>query len=224
MTSPATGGHGAALALLAAQLSELAARVDGITARLEMAEAGIRGQAQTMAEAASLAQEVTRLSQAVAGRAGEGGERDSLAHPRVWAALRPEAYLEALRDLARWVAEILLPGYPQVGPQLAVCWPAHPAAVAELDWLYWDWLGWTSPDGRSRDAADWHDRWLPGVLARIGPELAGCARGRHTPPGGERVAPPELVMDGYAPEQVFIERMSPPPGRRDPGARPPPPA
>jgi hypothetical protein len=224
VTSQATDGHDAALALLAVQLSELAARVDDVAARLEMAEAGIRGQAQTVAEAASLAQEVTRLSQAVTGRAGDGGGRDPLAHPRVWAALEHKAYLEALRDLARWVAEILLPGYPQVGPPLAPCWPAHPAVVAELDWLYWDWLEWTGPDGRSRDAADWHDRWLPGVLARIVPELAGCAQGKHTPPGRVRVVPPELVLKGYAPEQVFIERMSPPPGRRDPGARPPPPA
>jgi hypothetical protein len=207
-SSPAEGGHHAALALLAARLSELAGRVDDVVARLEMAEAGIRGQAQTVAEAASLAQEVTRLSQAVTGRADGEGQRDPLAHPRVWAALDDAAYVEALRDLARWVAEILLPGYPQVGPLLAPCWPAHPAVVAELDWLYWDWLGWTGTVGRSRDAADWHDRWLPGVLARIGPELAACVQGRHALPPRERAVPPELVLEGYAPEQIYIEGMS----------------
>jgi hypothetical protein len=113
--------------------------------------------------------------------------------------------------------EILLPRYPQAGPVLAPCWPAHPAVVEELDWLYWDWTGWTTAaDGRSRDAADWHDRWLPGVLARVTSGLARCdVNGSHLEPAEKRVVPEDLKMTGYAPEQVYIERMERAAARRD---------
>lgn len=204
------GGRDAALALLAARVSELGEKVGELAARVETAEAGIRGQAQTVAEAASLAQEVTRLSEAVAGvRESDGAGADPLAHPRIWAAMDDEQSTEALRDLARWVAEILLPRYPHAGPLLAPCWPAHHAVVEELDWLYWDWTGWAaSPQGRSRDAADWHDRWLPGVLARIGPQLEVCLqKGDHDKPSYNRAVPERLKDPDYAPEQLFVEEM-----------------
>jgi len=193
-------------------VSELSERVGELGARLRSAEDTLEGQGRATVEAASLAQEVARLSQAVAAAGGEGGgERDPLEHPRIWAGMTPDTYAEALRDLARWVAEVLLARYPHAGPVLAPCWPAHPAAVEELDWLYWDWTSWTVSGGRSRDAADWHDRWLPGVLARLAPELASCAKsGGHTEPRYPRAVPAELTMEGYAPEQVYIERMSGP--------------
>jgi hypothetical protein len=118
-------------------------------------------------------------------------------------------HADALRDLARWVSAILLRRYPATAPILPPCWPAHPAAVEELDWLYWDWTSWAlEPEARSRDAADWHDRWLPGVQARIRPELAPCAQnGRHTRRAHDRAVPAELNIAGHAPEAVFIEQM-----------------
>jgi hypothetical protein len=216
--SPARPGQGqegsrdAALALLATDLSGLAERVGELAARVETAEAAIQGQARTVAEAASLAQEVTRLSEtlAAAGGGDAGGPgADPLAHPRVWAEMGDKDSVEALRDLARWVADILLSRYPHVGVVLAPCWPAHNAVVEELDWLYWDWTSWAaSPQGRSRDAADWHDRWLPGVLARIGPLLEACVRkGDHAKPSYVRAVPERLQDPDYAPEQLFIEEM-----------------
>jgi hypothetical protein len=139
-------------------------------------------------------------------------ERAAGGHPRipVWAAMDDALYTDSLRDLARWVAQILLARYPHAQALLPPCWPAHPAAVEELDWLYWDWTGWAGdPEARSRDAADWHDRWLPGVLARLGPGLAACVKNRkHAESAGDRAVPPELELDGAAPEQVFIEQMT----------------
>ena len=207
----AEGGRDAALALLASRLSELGERVGELAGRVQTAEAAIAGQAQTVAEAASLAREVTRLSQALADSAGPGDYPQG-GHPRkpVWAAMGDELHVESLRDLARWVAEILLERYPHAGTVLSPCWPGHPAAVEELDWLYWDWTGWSSdPEGRSRDAADWHDRWLPGVLARVGAYLEACVNngGDHVKPAYARAVPQDLELPGYAPEQVFIEQM-----------------
>lgn len=205
-------GRDLSLALLASRLSELGERVGELAGRVQTAEAAITGQAQTLAEAASLAREVTRLSEAVAGQApAESGGYAQGGHPRrpVWAAMSDELYVDALRDLARWVAEILLERYRHARLVLPPCWPGHPEAVEELDWLYWNWTGWAlDEDGRSRDAADWHDRWLPGVLGRVGPQLQACTEGRgHVKPVWDRAVPGDLVMPGHAPEQVFIEHM-----------------
>jgi len=199
------------LALLAARLSELSERVGAHAARLEAAETAIGGQAEMVAEAAGLAREVSRLSAAIAGKGAPAAGEFVPVHPRrpVWAAMKDAEHVDALRDLARWVTAILLQRYPDTRTVLPPCWPAHPAAVEELDWLYWDWTGWAlDPAGRSRDAADWHDRWLPGVMARVRPQLAPCAQnGRHMKQAPARAVPAELSMPGHAPEAVFIEQM-----------------
>jgi|SRR5579859_2648425 len=92
---------------------------------------------------------------------------------------------------------------------LPPCWPAHDAVVRELYWLYWDWETWaTSGQGRSRDAADWHDRWLPGVIARITPLLADCAAApEHVKPRYNRPEHPALNDDKHPPDLMFIEQM-----------------
>ena len=132
--------------------------------------------------------------------------------------MKDPEHADALRDLARWISVILLRRYPATGTILPPCWPAHPAVVEELDWLYWAWTGWAlEPDARSRDAADWPDRWLPGVLTRIRLQLAACAQnGRHAQPTYRRTVPAELNVAGHAPEAVFIEQM----GRARPPAEP----
>ena len=56
------------------------------------------------------------------------------------------------------------------------CWPAHMRAIWELGAL---WAEWRRVYGRPRpplaDALVWHDRWLPGVAARLDAELAHCS-------------------------------------------------
>ena len=200
------------LALLASRLSEISEQLGGIATRMEAAEAAIGGQARILAETAGLAREVSRLSAAVAGQGSQTAGRPVPVHPRqpAWAAMNHAEYADALRDLARWVTAVLLQRYPATGAVLPPCWPAHPAVVEELDWLYWDWTGWADePEARSRDAADWHDRWLPGVLARIRPPIAACGQqGRHINQAGQRRVPADLNVAGHPPEAVFIEQMA----------------
>jgi hypothetical protein len=199
------------LALLATRVSELSGQLGQLTARLDTNEAAVAGHARTIAEAAGLAREVTRLSEAVTAMSPEPADFPAGGHPRMppWAAMDDPTYVDSLRDLARWVADILLARYPHARVVLPPCWPAHPAAVEELDWLYWDWTGWAgSPVARSRDAGDWHDRWLPGVLARLRPCLQDCAsNGEHAKPDYPRAVPGDLLADDAAPEQLFIEAM-----------------
>ncbi len=158
MTSPSRpdrrepGSRDLTLALLAARLSELSEHAGRLSGRLDAAETAISAQASTLAEAADLAQEVTRLSAAIAGHGAASAARYIPSHPRqpVWAAMNDTEHADALRDLARWVSAILLRRYPATAPILPPCWPAHPAAVEELDWLYWDWTSWAlEPEARS---------------------------------------------------------------------------
>jgi hypothetical protein len=200
------------LALLASRLAEVSEQVGGLAARLGAAEAAVGEQASLLAEVTDLAREVSRLSSHLAGEDSPAGGRAASAHPRqpVWAAMNHDEYGDALRDLARWVSGALFRRYPATAVAVLPCWPGHPAVVEELDWLYWDWTAWAlEPDARSRDAADWHDRWLPGVLARIRPELALCRqRGRHVEPATHRQLPADLNVAGRAPEAVFIDQMT----------------
>jgi hypothetical protein len=206
------GSRDLTVAQLAARLSELSERLGGLAARVDAAQAEIGGQASILAETAGLAREVARLSAAIAGQGSPAAGRPASVHPRqpTWAAMNHSEYADALRGLARWVTLILLPRYPATAAVLPPCWPAHPAVVEELDWLYWDWTRWAlEPDARSRDAADWHDRWLPGILARIRPQLAPCGqRGRHTELASQRHVSADLDVAGHAPEAVFIEQMA----------------
>src|ERR1022692_2196404 len=82
-------GRDAARALLASRLSQRGERVGELAGRVQTAEAAIRGQAETVAEAASLAREVTRLSEAIAGQAEPAAGEFPPVHPRrpVWAAM-----------------------------------------------------------------------------------------------------------------------------------------
>ncbi len=58
------------------------------------------------------------------------------------------------------------------------CWAQHPELVEELTALWLAWQGaYQQPDAPLTAAADWHDRWLPGVLHRLehGPFALDCS-------------------------------------------------
>jgi hypothetical protein len=73
------------------------------------------------------------------------------------------------------------------------CWMHHPDLVAELSWLCQMWISiYRTPAGWSR-VGDWHDRYLPGVLARIGTSTARvCLKQAHKP------VPPAAVSSAAA--------------------------
>jgi hypothetical protein len=206
MTTPSGADS---LATLAAELSALRGQLRELTERVD-------GQQESLATAAGLSKQVEALSRLITRPPGTGAqEEQARAHPRIWAIMGDDESTDALRDLARWVTGILLVSYPHAAAVLPPCWPAHEAAVSELDWLYWTWTEWaTDPQARARDAADWHDRWLPGTLARIRPILADCtASDQHKKPAHQRPEhtgyqrPPETSPRDWHPELLFIEQM-----------------
>jgi hypothetical protein len=83
-----------------------------------------------------------------------------------WRDLGPLAQAELMDQLDTWTAW-LRHRYP-LARRIPGCWARHPELVEELTAL---WLAWQhayqQPDAPLTAAADWHDRWLPGLLHRL---------------------------------------------------------
>ena len=98
-----------------------------------------------------------------------------------WRTLGPEATEELTAQLHDWVSW-LRSRYP-LAKKIAPCWNQHPEIVEELTALWLAWQAAYEQDNASlTGAADWHDRWLPGLLHRLehGPHAIDCGN-RHTP-------------------------------------------
>lgn len=110
----------------------------------------------------------------------------------------------ALVDLVDWVGRVLL-RYADAVKALPECWLWHPDVVEELLWLMQAWHNaYGEATGTLALAADWHDRYRPGVVKRIGESLAkNCslenhlARAGHQEPGTPGV-PTESAVHAIA--------------------------
>lgn len=93
-----------------------------------------------------------------------------------WTRLDDAERKRAMADLSEWVTGVLMPSYPSCG--LRDCWPNHPQAVIELSNI---WQEWRHAYHRKRPdlalALSWHDRWMPGALARIEVITRNCLTG-----------------------------------------------
>jgi hypothetical protein len=81
-------------------------------------------------------------------------------------------------SLREWVEGFLRPHYPDYLTRLPACWASHGSAIWELSTLHAEWIR-TYGDEDNRDLAAalaWHDRYLPGVLARLA-EAIKCTPG-----------------------------------------------
>ena len=76
---------------------------------------------------------------------------------------------------------------PITSRKLPPCWPSHPAAVIELCTVMAEWVRiYGDPDNRPLpDALVWNDKWLPGVLGRLGAaikcDVSGCRLVKSSP-------------------------------------------
>ena len=97
-----------------------------------------------------------------------------------WRDLGPGASEQLRDELSLWVGW-LRSRYP-LARKVPPCWPEHPELVEELTalWLAWQYA-YEERDAPLTAAADWHDRWLPGVLHRLehGPFAIDCANEHH---------------------------------------------
>ena len=114
--------------------------------------------------------QIYRLSRLVAQleETAEGDADPSAAvGPFAWRTLSPHAAETLWRDLAEWVG--WLRGRYPLARRIPLCWWRHPELVEEMTAL---WLAWreayVEKGAPLTAAADWHCRWLPEFLRRVG--------------------------------------------------------
>lgn len=130
---------------------------------------------------------VQRLAEDIATCAPPAGGDEEPSGLRPWlTADDPERARTDLAELARWVGLVYLRYEDAVLPS---CWAWHPGVVEELWWLrHAHTDAFDGPRASWREVGDWHDRYRPGVVARIRAAVGGCELSRHAP-GGDRAAP-----------------------------------
>jgi len=205
---------------LAAQLATLAVDQTTVRRRLET----LADQVATHAKAVDRVPELAATLRALAKEAKALKEPTAPTEPPLWdwSAMPRKQAEKAWDTLTSWVREVLIGVYrlvdtseqwthtdhdalaglgltdPDRGKgRLLVprCWYHHPDVVAELGWLAQNWLEtYRSAEGRTIRAADWHDRYLPGVLRRINDTstAAECTMRGH------KGAPPPDKLDNAA--------------------------
>jgi hypothetical protein len=171
--------------------------------------------------------DLARVTAEVADRVRSQGVR---AGPRAvpsWLVMAADpALAHALLDeLYTWTRTVFL-RYTDADQVLPECWLWHPELVEELLWLMHAWLA--AYQGESASVAlvgDWHDRYRPGVVRRIG-SLTPCSLEVHLPTHEDRTyrkRRPDAVdriarwwttaRESRAPEPSASDMVEPPRGR-----------
>lgn len=215
------------LVALAADQTETRGLVNGLLAGVEQLGAEAARLAEATGATEAQLDEVQVALAAVTDAVSKLGTEPDSTPMWVWTEMDPESQRGALRELAGWVDEVLVGRYHTGQEQLPRCWYRHPAAVEELSWLYLDWVKvYRGGKGSSTSAAgEWHDRWRPGVMDRLGRALSNC-RTEHR---DWLVAMPPGTDVGFEEYLATIGQEPPPPpaapagwGPPAPGAAPPP--
>jgi hypothetical protein len=159
---PGAGAGAGAGAIGAAELAGLAREVEALR-RTAGSTAG------SVAVIEPRVDELARLIEQLAGRVTALAARARPAPAPAWL-LAPDdeqQISDLLGELCQWLHAVLL-RYADAVAALPACWMRHPDIVEELVWLMHAWLAAYKGDTASvAAAADWHDRYRPGVVRRI---------------------------------------------------------
>jgi hypothetical protein len=126
----------------------------------------VQTQRHAVAELETRLDDRTALVRELAGRpaAGTGGER------AIWWPDLPagQERTAALRRLGAWVDDVLRGHHPGlVTGSLQPCWYRHEDVLDELTALHAAWhAAYRGQVAPATAAIEWHDRWLPGCMAR----------------------------------------------------------
>jgi hypothetical protein len=152
------------IAALAAQVDQLRKAVEKSQATVTAWDARLRteGPGASMVVLSRLKQFGQRLDEAIA-------KHQTKPPPAPWWCVDQAEGEVMLAELRGWVDTFLRPHYPGYASRLPACVLNHPEAVWELSTLRAEWER-IYADAGNRDLAGalaWHDRYLPGVLARL---------------------------------------------------------
>ncbi|TNC20895.1 hypothetical protein [Amycolatopsis alkalitolerans] len=157
-------------------------------------------------QVAPLPAQVTKLAKVVKTLVDQAGpqEQGSKTRPLSWLDLDdgPEddavaAAQEVLTELSVWLIRVFL-RYPDGATAVPECWWWHPDVVEELVCLMRAWVAaYVDKDATVGRAADWHDRYRPGVVKRIKAATGNCSLEAHQA-DGERYLPGPVIPSGLA--------------------------
>jgi hypothetical protein len=133
-----------------------------------------------------------------------------------WTTMDQQQALQAWEELRAWVDDVLDEqlGLVAIPDEMAKertnlrvtvppCWYRHPDVVWELSWLCQEWTKLYREGGTSRQAGDWWDRWLPGVLRRmvLSPAFA-CTSGHVSPAEPAQGKNPQAEWENVVGEDI----------------------
>ena len=171
MTDPPQGRDGSP------SVAALAIHLNGLRRDVESLATKVGTLASTQRKHAALLDDITELRRQV-GQILAHLTEDEDASPAAWfwLTMNDEERDEKFAELLDWVETVLRVQYPDyLAEQIRPCWPNHPEARWELAWLYQLWsLAYLAKRPAPKDAADWHDRWSPGVIRRLGQLMRRC--------------------------------------------------
>ena len=136
------------------------------------------------------------LVERIEGIESDAGSAASIPTAWCWRDLGPRAGEELWDQLTDWV-DWVRSRYP-LARKIPTCWVDHPEIVEELTAL---WLAWQAAyqdrNASLTAAADWHDRWLPGLLYRLehGPFAVDCTNEHRPRPATAYAATTERQED-----------------------------
>ena len=169
-------------------VAALAVRVDGLRRRVETLATKIETLTRTQQDHATVLDGMAELRERVE-QILAIIDKDDESSPAewFWLTMTDQKRDERLSELSDWVETVLRTQYPDyLANQIKPCWPNHPEARWELAWLYQLWtLTYLTDRSAPKDAADWHDRWFPGVLRRLSQIMRRCEETCQRQPSGE---------------------------------------
>jgi hypothetical protein len=168
--------------------------------RLDALGQDVETQRQAIAELNSRLDDLTTLVGERAGRqAAEARGERAIWWPDVPAGPERTA---ALRLLGAWVDDVLRGHHPElVNDCLQPCWDRHEDVLDELTALHAAWhAAYRGKAAPATAAIEWHDRWLPGCLARCKAALKArpCDTGGHQSPPGTEASDDPVAFKGSA--------------------------
>ena len=187
MIDPPQGRDGSpSVAALAIHLSGLRHDVESLTAKVDALASTQQDHATVLADITELRNEVEQILAILT-------DNDDVSPAAwFWLTMTDHERTKRLSELADWVETVLRKQYPDyLADQIRPCWPNHPEARWELAWLYQLWTrAYLAKQPSPKDAADWHDRWTPGVIRRLSDVMSQCDGTCQRQPGLKAVRDP----------------------------------
>ena len=153
----------------ASDAADAAAALAGLAREVEALRRTAGATAGSVAVIEPRVDELARLIEQLAGRVTALAARARPVPTPSWllAPGHEQQISDLLGELCEWLQAVLL-RYADAAAALPACWMRHPDIVEELVWLMHAWLAAYQGDTASvAAAADWHDRYRPGVVRRI---------------------------------------------------------